>query len=158
MKLNPDEISPITGNLCVFVEYDINSQQDTKLCMESGYHTFESWKIGSEELKRFEDASPEFILKTRFEDGDQIWYKITMFTKDALLCPEDDGRWKVNSFRELSVDETFDPIEMIMQTETDGEGNEIKRVLDEKYASYFSETEFEDAIIEFYKRCSEKYV
>ena len=81
-----------------------------------------------------------------------------MLSENVILCPEDDGSWKVNSFRDLYIDEVFHPETMIMKVETDIAGNEIKRVLDENLASYFLEEEFEDAVIEFYKRLSDESI
>ena len=38
LKLDYDETSPITGNVCVIVEADENTGAEHRMCMESGLH------------------------------------------------------------------------------------------------------------------------
>lgn len=152
MKLNPDELSPITGNLCVFVEWDDNVKEFTKLCMESGYHTYDSWKDGSESVQRFSNQSPNFINESAIVDeSGQVWFKITMLTDSTILCSEEDG-WKVNSFRNLLPDES--PGDKIQRISKNILGEEIIQILDENWATNFTKEEFEKATIEFFKRAT----
>ena len=44
MNIEYDEISPITGNLCVVVEADPKVGRVSYLCMESGYTTTDYYK------------------------------------------------------------------------------------------------------------------
>ena len=39
LKLDYDETSPITGNVCVIVEADENTGAEHRMCMESGFVT-----------------------------------------------------------------------------------------------------------------------
>lgn len=50
MKLQFDEVSPITGNLCVLTEKDPDSGRSVRLCTESGYLGHEN--LSDEELER----------------------------------------------------------------------------------------------------------
>lgn len=154
MKLTPDEISPITGNLSVFVEWDENVQQYTRLCMESGYHTYDSWKVGDKSIELFELHSPKFIIDSKKIAGDQVWYKVTLLTEGCVLCPEQDNIWIVNSFRNLEENESFNPETMIKKVLIDESGNEQIQVIDSKFEMAFPETSFEAALSEFYKRLS----
>ena len=47
IKLDYDEVSPITGNKCVIVEADKESGEEHRMCMESGYVTRTSLVIDS---------------------------------------------------------------------------------------------------------------
>lgn len=158
MRINYDEISPITGNLCVLVEYDEKLGQSMRLCMESGYHTYDGWKKGSSEAELFESNSPEVVKETALYDEKSglIWYKITMATSDVVLFPDEvanfDSFWKVNSFRDLYEDE--EPGNKVQKITKNIAGEPIIQVLDELEESVFGELEFEKAMLEFYNRCA----
>lgn len=156
MRLDYDELSPITGRKTVLKERDENLQEDMFLCMETGYHTYSSWKLGSFNQEEFDKKSPEFIQESKFiDENNQVWYKVTMMTRDVVLCPEDFG-WKVNSFRDLYIDEVPEP-HLLMKVVKNAAGQEFKQVLDDNLAVNFLENQFEDAVIEFHRRCSEIY-
>jgi hypothetical protein len=158
MRLNYDEISPITGNMCVLVEPDSTKNQNMKLCMESGYQTFDSWKEGSEIVEKFLSASPILIRNTAVVDeSGNVWVKVIMMTPDVVLNPDlrqADGDtyediWKVSSFTLL--DEGVLPQPNIVSVKV---GNRFK-VLDESTTKVFAELEFQEAIMEFYKRVNQ---
>ena len=44
LKADYDEISPITGNKCVIIEVDEQSNTTSYICMESGYAN-PSWNV-----------------------------------------------------------------------------------------------------------------
>ena len=46
LKLDYDEVSPITQNKCVIVEADTETGEEHRMCMESGYMTSQSMGIG----------------------------------------------------------------------------------------------------------------
>ena len=156
MRLNYDEISPITGNLSVMVEPDTTKNQNMKLCMESGYQTFDSWKDGSEIVEKFLSVSPQLIKNTAIiDDNENVWVKIIMMTPDVVLSPdlkEVEDRyeqiWKVSSFTLLEEGVLPEPNIVSVQV-----GNRFK-VLDESTSMNFGEFEFEEATLEFYKRVS----
>ena len=54
MKIDYDEISPITGNKCVIVEADENTNIESRICMESGYSTADTLKQGSNTIEKYE--------------------------------------------------------------------------------------------------------
>tara|TARA_R110000868_G_scaffold9099_9_gene46058 strand:+ start:590 stop:1078 length:489 start_codon:yes stop_codon:yes gene_type:complete len=158
MRLNYDEISPITGNMCVMVEPDSTKNQNMKLCMESGYQTFDSWKDGSEIVDTFLAASPQLIKNTSVVDATgNVWVKIIMMTPDVVLNPdliEVEGDtyediWRVSSFTLLEEGVLPEPNIVSVQV-----GNRFK-VLDESTSVIFKEFEFEEATLEFYKRVNE---
>lgn len=151
MKLTYDEISPITGNMCVLVEPDSTKNQNMRLCMESGYQTFDSWKEGSEIVDKFMSASPDLVRNTAMVDEEgNVWVKIIMMTPDVVLNPDIDDSldsvWRVSSFKWLEEGES--PKEGMISVKV----GEKYKVLDEDTCSVFGEFEFEEATLEFYKR------
>jgi len=157
MRLNYDEVSPITGNMCVMVEHDSTKNQNMKLCMESGYQTFDSWKDGSDIVNKFLSVSPQLIRNTAVvDDNENVWVKVIMMTPDVVLNPdlkEIEDRyeqiWKVSSFTLLEEGVLPEPNIVSVQV-----GNRFK-VLDETTSIEFGELEFEEATLEFYKRVNE---
>lgn len=157
MRLNYDEISPITGNNCVMVELDSTKNQNTKLCMESGYQTFDSWKEGSDIVDKFLSVSPQLIRDTAIVDQHgNVWVKIIMMTPDVVLNPDtiqENGNtvhiWKVSSF--VFLDEGEIPESNLISVKVD----ERFKVLDENTASVFGDREFEAATLEFYGRVNQ---
>jgi len=157
MRLNYDEISPITGNMCVMVEPDSTKDQNMKLCMESGYQTFDSWKDGSEIVEKFLSVSPQIIRNTAVvDDNENVWVKVIMMTPDVVLNPDlkevgdrYEQIWKVSSFTLLEEGVLPEPNIVSVQV-----GNRFK-VLDETTSVEFGELEFEAATLEFYKRVND---
>jgi len=163
MRLVYDESNPFTGKRTVMVEWDENAQQNMKLCMQTGYHTFDRWCLDGngnpvfEDLKNFIKQCPDEIYSTyRVDEHGQVWFKIVMQARDHVLYPWYDEKtessiWKVLSWRFIDDGEDVDCD--IPTVEVDGK---IK-VLDNKTSTIFAEDEFEDATIEFHRRCSEIY-
>jgi hypothetical protein len=140
------------------VEPDSTKNQNMKLCMESGYQTFDSWKDGSEIVDKFLSVSPQLIRNTAVVDeNNNVWVKIIMMTPDVVLNPDlrekEDGTfedvWKVSSFTLLEEGVLPEPNIVSVQV-----GSRFK-VLDESTSKYFGEFEFEEATLEFYSRVNE---
>ena len=68
MKLDYDEISPITGNKCVVVEADEKANLQSYLCMESGYTTTDQLIKGGPHIEQFESQITELMLDLKYED------------------------------------------------------------------------------------------
>jgi len=174
MRLDYDEINPFTRRKTVLVEWDENAQQNMKLCMETGYHTFDSWVCDggtiSPELEAYRENLPDVISNfelIEFEGGNwsklawphgicQVWYLIVMQSREHVLYPEyNDDRfdyiWKVCSWRLLSEGEEID--DDCPKYEYEGK----TAILGPETVSIFQSSEFEDATIEFHRRCSEIY-
>ncbi len=56
LKIDYDEISPITNNKCVIVEAEESTGEEHRMCMESGYITRTVLKHNSDECKQFEQG------------------------------------------------------------------------------------------------------
>ena len=83
MNLNYDEISPITGNKCVLIEADQNTNIESRICMESGYTTNDYLKIDSDHIAKFESTITEYMSTVKYVDNELgcIWYP-TFIQKD----------------------------------------------------------------------------
>lgn len=137
-----DEISPITGNKSVIREGDL------RICFESGYHTYDSWEIGSEEQINFASKSPENIVKSQKVINGQVWYLISLFSENHVLLPDEDGSGRiVNSWRDL---EPESEIKYELTREMSNGTQKYIQVLDPNTEKHF--IEFEDAYNEFHKR------
>ncbi len=152
MRLNYDNISPISGKQSVLSEYDDQHQCWMHLCMDTGYHTYDKWKIGSEAVELFEKSCPELVISSKIAFGDQLWYKIIMMTYDTIIYPDvydGDYIWKVTNFKSSDNDEEIErsPIKIVVPTP---DGPEIK-IVDDENAKIFGELNFEDAVIEFHR-------
>jgi len=116
-KIDYDEISPIGGNKSVFVEWDEGLQDNFKLCMETGYHTYyKSWRVSNKELiqsleKSMADTVKNSKVTIATSDGDKVlWYPFTSFNTNAALYPELDKfnqlKWKICKLKRVkNVDE-----------------------------------------------------
>ena len=76
LKLDYDEKSPITGNICVIVEADESTDTTSYMCMESGFTTTENMKIDSDVVKEYETRLTELMRVSKYEDTerDLVWY------------------------------------------------------------------------------------
>ena len=63
MKLEYDEISPLTGQKTVVVEADEQTNIESYICMESGYTTTDKLKIDSKEVEQYESTITELMIK-----------------------------------------------------------------------------------------------
>ena len=89
MRLVYDEISPWSGELSVMVEFDSVKQDNVKLCMDTGYQTYEKhWKVDSPSIEILEAQQPKIITDTKKIDaGGNVWYKISLVTPLVVLMP-----------------------------------------------------------------------
>lgn len=142
MKFNYDEISPITGNKSVMREDDL------RICFESGYHTYDSWEIGSPDQINFASKSPNHIVDTKKIIDNQVWYLLSLFSENHILIPDDEFGWIVNTWRDR---EEFCEVNYELTRElSNGAGQKYIQVLDKSLEKHF--IEFEDAYNEFQKR------
>lgn len=142
MKINYDEVSPITGNMSVLVEGDM------KLCMETGYHTYSSWNKTENGHQLFEQGSSEVVVGCSVVDwkngNSQVWFPITMMTEVDILEPKKTNhhlKWSVNSFR---LKKDSDSPELLVMIK-----NDLTYVINPDEAVLFDK--FEDAYNEFNK-------
>jgi hypothetical protein len=152
LKLDYDEISPITGRKTVLVEEEEFSGDSVKLCMETGYQTYERlWKVENEEIiANLENQFPYQVVDSKFIDSnDNVWYKSFLISPNVLLYP--DGKtWKVSFLIDL------DPGNGVPIQVPTSENTFAIKFLDEATSSVYKETEFEDALFEFQRRITEK--
>lgn len=88
MKAQYDEISPITRNKCVLVEYVTNNIIQ-KMCMESGYHTQTNFRDDFEGINEIESSMPDFVVEKRVVDDLGFnWYLCHISTNKASLMPQ----------------------------------------------------------------------
>ena len=100
MKLDYDEISPITKNKCVLVEADEQSNSVSYLCMESGYTTTDKLQIGSSYIVNYEATITELMRNEKYIDEERqlIWYPAFMPVPGAMLFSEgktNNWKWRV---------------------------------------------------------------
>lgn len=152
LRLDYDEISPITGEKTVLVEYDSLLNDTIKLCMKTGYQTYlNTWKADSPELMNYEMQLPSETVITKFVDSNKnVWYRITMQSPHVLLYCEN-NTWKVVTLEIAPIgDAKVIPIQVpISETET------ALRFLNEDNAEKFNAEEFEDALFTFQSRITE---
>ena len=87
LKLDYDEISPITSNTCVIVEADEQTGEEHRICMESGFVTRTSLVIDSEACLKFEEKCSELMKKVRANDNKlgTTWYPTFMQLPGVML-------------------------------------------------------------------------
>lgn len=145
MRLNYDRISPFTGKLSVLDEYDEQTNTVMSLDMDTGYQSYDVWIEGSEELERYEEASPDIILETRYVEPKtrQVWFKTTLFGRGIVLYP-DAEKWKVGQFKPI-VDASSNSWARMKE-------GDVEFGLDEENADVFDN--FEDALFKFHEYSS----
>lgn len=108
-KTTFDEISPITGNLCVIVEKTDDGIGFNKLCMESGYTTFNTFTEQNIDLAQLEQNLPQVaVAHKRIDSHGQVWYPAYMPTPAAaLFCIGDSTNfeWAVAPFTQPESEE-----------------------------------------------------
>lgn len=88
MKIEYDEISPISGDKTVILEVDPDRGVESRLCIATGYTSREDWIDGSEAVKRYESQASELVRASRFVDDDKrVWYYAVIVTPQASLYP-----------------------------------------------------------------------
>lgn len=150
MKLSYDEISPLTGMQTVLVE------DDTKMCMVSGYMTHTDWIVGTPQIDAFEFACPEHLKDSRFvSENGQVWYKVVLIQGNTILYPDmigGDSYWIVGAWRGRRPEESLDDRYMIRFE------NGEPKILDTDTSKTFKEAEFEDAYDYFQKIINESTI
>ena len=93
IKLEYDEISPITGNTCVIVEADTKNGEEHKMCMESGYVTRTSLVYQSKACETHELGCTELMKKIQLVDPttNTVWYPTFMQLPGGMLYCEGNG-------------------------------------------------------------------
>jgi len=91
LKDSFDEISPVTGEMCVLVE-EIDTEDGGsniyKMCMQSGYQTYANlWKLDNEDMIHYvEKQMTKYIRDSRVVDShNSVWYPITSITTKGIL-------------------------------------------------------------------------
>jgi len=151
MKLDYDEKSPITGNLCVIVEADDQTNTTSYMCMESGFTTTDNMKIGSDIVEKYETQLSELMRVCKLEDKDRglMWYPAFLQMQGiGMLYPvgttREDLKWEVSKVVLITGDER-------KQYPVPGKENEyFTSRLDVENAERFEGNEFELALDRFY--------
>lgn len=149
MNLEYDDKSPITGNHCVVVEADPNSNVESYLCMESGYTTTNLLIKDGEYIKKHEEHITELMLNAKHEDAETglVWYPTFMQMPGGMLYPEGDHKkwkWRVARVIPIVGDER-------LQYPIPGkEGEYHTSRLDVDNASIYNNIDFKKALEELY--------
>lgn len=158
MKLEYDEISPLTGNLCVISEADDQTNTTSYMCMETGFTTTDTMKIDSDIVQRYEEQLTELMRASKFEDTERglIWYPAFLQMPGiGMLYPvgssRKDIKWEVCKVVMIMGEER-------KQYPVPGKENEyFTSRLDVENAERFEGNEFEAALDRFYALASEAY-
>lgn len=94
LKLDYDEVSPITQNKCVIVEADTETGEEHRMCMESGYMTRSSFKFNSPECANHEKGCSALMIKLRMNDNNlgTTWYPTFMQLPGVMMYVEGQGQ------------------------------------------------------------------
>jgi hypothetical protein len=113
LKVDYDEISPITGNFCVMVE-TLEDGSKSYICMESGYCTNDYFKVDSEVIQNHERGISQLMIDVKHIDEQRnlVWYPIYMQVKDmTVYCTGTDKSdivWNVAGIVELNEENKKD--------------------------------------------------
>ena len=136
------EVSPFTGNRCLAIEPDAEKQDYMKLCMETGYHTYDiNWKVGSEVIDIVEQYYPNILIDTKKIMDGNVWYKLILNTPFAVLTPEyagDDMIWAIYTLKDGNPNKD----EIVMEIENPNGDHPIYRTIDVDSKVVFKDTEF----------------
>jgi hypothetical protein len=151
VKLEYDDISPFTGNKCVLIEANPDNNVESRICMETGFTTSDSFKIGSPIIDEYEEMIPQLYKDTKYTDNllGQVWYLSTMRTVQGCLYAEgttkDDFVWKLAEVKELTTEERE-------QYPVEGKPDEYHtHIIDIDNASMFPKNNFKLAVDKFYE-------
>jgi len=158
LKLDYDEKSPITGNVCVIVEADEETNTTSYMCMESGFTTTDNMKIGSDIAAEYETKLSELMRVSKFEDTDRglFWYPAFLQMQGiGMLYPtgtsRDDLKWEVCKVVMIEGDERKKyPV-------PGKDGEYFTSRLDVENAEKFEGNEFDLALDKFYSLTAEVY-
>jgi hypothetical protein len=101
LKPDYDEISPITGNLCVIVEVDEQSNTTSYICMESGYVSNTMFAIDSPAQAQYDATVSQLMRDLKKSDTERnlVWYPAFMQTPAGMLYiageSKEDAHWEV---------------------------------------------------------------
>ena len=159
MKLDYDEISPITGNLCVITEADEQNNTTSYMCMESGFTTTDAMKIGSDIIEKYEAQLTELMRVSKYEDTERglVWYPAFLQMPGVgMLYPigsnREDIRWEVCKVVMILGEER-------KKYPVPGKENEyFTSRLDVENAERFDGDKFESALDRFYALAAEAYM
>tara|TARA_R110001592_G_scaffold40088_4_gene131834 strand:+ start:26540 stop:27067 length:528 start_codon:yes stop_codon:yes gene_type:complete len=158
IKLDYDEKSPITGNVCVIVEADKETNITSYMCMESGFTTTDNMKIDSDIVEKYETRLTELMRECKFEDGDRglVWYPAFLQMNGiGMLYPigtsRDDIKWEVCKVVMIVGDER-------KKYPIPGKEDEyFTSRLDVDNAERFDGDKFDTALDRFYSLAAEAY-
>jgi hypothetical protein len=165
MKLEYDEISPITGNQCVIVEADETTGIESRLCIESGYTTNDRLKTDSLDIEKYESTITEHMRSIKYIDTEAglSWYPTFMQMPGAMLYCEEVPReefdntmtsrlgWKVARVIDIFGEERLKyPIPGQV-------GKYYTSMLDVDNAEVYDNNHFKNALDSFYSIVKEVY-
>ena len=140
-----DELSPFTNNRRVLIEPDADKNDYIKLCMDTGYHTYDiHWKVGSDIIDIVESGLPNIIIDTKRIVGDNVWYRLLLITPFILLTPEYSGdniNWAIYTLKDADPN-----VDNVIMTIEDDEHKPIYRTIDPDTKKVFPENQFEQAM------------
>ena len=141
IHLSYDEISPFTQKKTVMIEEHPDANDRVKMCMGTGYHTYQSsWVEGSEFIARYEATIPQNIIDTKTVVDGNVWYKMYITHPFATLQPElvdDQWVWAFYMMRSMTADEPY--------TFSFEEAPDIHRGPDDETRVEYPEADFESA-------------
>lgn len=148
-KLRYDEVSPVTKNLSVLIEQDPISGDSVKLCMESGYQTYQNaWKKENEEILRALEAQfPSVVIDSKFVDEeDSTWYLTFLISPNVILFPTED-HWNVGELSSVRGEGTTMPVNVPINA-----SEQVEKFLVNDSVSRFGRFDFGEALYEFQTR------
>ena len=156
MKLEYDDISPLTGNKCVLIEADTVSNTESFICMESGFTTHEKLINESEFQSHYEANCTELMVACKMiDDKNRAWYPTFMQLPGGMLYCEGESaanwNWKVAKVIPLLGDER-------LKYPVIGKENQYHTArLDVDNAKIFEKDDFQTALDELYSIVKETY-
>tara|TARA_R110002051_G_scaffold165719_1_gene236747 strand:+ start:388 stop:921 length:534 start_codon:yes stop_codon:yes gene_type:complete len=161
IKLEYDEISPLTGRKCVVVEADTETNIESYICMESGYTTSDNLKIGSDIVNNYEQKITDLMRSVKFEDKERglVWYPAYMQLPGAMLYCKgtsfEDMVWEVakvvpiigderKKYPVLGKEEEYFTSRLDVENAKTYQKREFQSAFDDLYAKVKAEVENED--------------
>jgi hypothetical protein len=148
-KAEYDEISPITGRLTVLVETDEITGRKSRLCMESGYTSYDGFIVDSEPYEVFKKTTPQLLQDlVKIDDENRVWFPITMHTPYGIFFPDgttvDNWVWRIALIIPIpEEDKEKYPV-------LGSEGEYYESRLDVENSIWFDNHQFDIAFAKFY--------